>query len=154
MKFKYLSSDFLASYNEVLEELETKQAEIDSVYHDKVTDLVNREKSRLEMLVPQNFEVGQKVKVRGSSHPQVVVGSFINFTVSIESEDAYGSQLYGPGKFLPISTSVDEEVVTCEGVLRSYVVEREPSLIESDWGHTKITTSYYEDEIEPFEEDV
>ena len=148
MKFKYLSSDFLATYNEIIEELEEKQAEIDSIFSEKIENLVLRERDRLNHLVPEVFSAGQEVLISGSSKKGVVVGSKIEFNVATDEIDTFGKPLYGPGKYYSISSPRDEEVVTCEGFLRVYEVETEPSEIESDWGVSKISKGYYEDELE------
>ena len=152
MKFKYLSSDFLASYNELMDQLDEKQALLDTEYQERVEKIISLEKERLEKLVPENFSPGEEVKIHGSNKTGKVISSHINFNVMLkEEEDAYGSPLYGPGKYFPIKSFVDEEVVTCEGVLRSYLVERALNSIEEDWGVESVSSSYYEDELEKTE---
>ena len=150
---KYLSSDFLASYNEIMEELDEKQALIDTMYQERVRDLVDQEAHRLEQVIPRKFLDNEEVVITTSHIGEVlgrVVDSCISLRVTTDDEelDDYGKPLYGPGKFYPIRTSSDESVVTCEGMLRVYTVEREPTLIESDWGFAKVTSVYYEDELE------
>ena len=146
MKFKYLSSDFLASYNSLLEELEEKQALLDTHYQEAVEKIVEAEKNRLDRLVPEIFKKGDRVKIRGHKSEGKIVSSFINF--SVEVQDDLGTNSFGPARFYPISSAVDEEVVTCEGILRSYLVEKAPHAIESDWGIESVVSSHYEDELE------
>jgi len=147
MKFKYLSSDFLASYNSLLEELEEKQALLDTHYHEEVEKIVETEKRRLERLVPETFKAGDRVKIRGYKAEGRIVSSFINFNVLADDSDT-GLNSFGPARFYPITSASDEEVVTCEGILRSYLVEKEPHAIESDWGVESVVSSHYEDELE------
>ena len=68
-----------------------------------------------------------------------------------EDEDYHGKK-YGPNKFFAIRNELDEEAVTCEGMLRMIDVEFEASEIEKDWGHDTKYARYYEDELTAFED--
>lgn len=147
MKFRYLSSDFLASYDEVIEELETKQAEIDSVYEEKIASLIEREKTRLNVLVPQKYNVDDVVNISGSSKTGRIVSTHIEFTTTIEELDDFGRPHYGPGRYYTIRNEREENSVTLGGCFRVYTVKSKPSTIESDWGIESVIENYYEDEI-------
>ncbi len=152
MNFKYLSSDFLASYNEIIDDLEERQALLDTTFEEKVTKLVERERERLEQLAPVEFTEGQMVKIEGSNRIGKVLGSKIDFNVMICDEtDQYGKPFYGPARFFEVKTASDEQIVTCEGMLRTYTVSVEANEIESDWGHSRITSEYYADELAKIE---
>ena len=151
MKFKYLSSDFLATYNEIYEELEAKQAQLDSTYHDKIEKLVQREKLRLDKIAPLEYEIGERVRTPGGKIGKIVATQ-IDFNVEVDETDLYGKPLYGPGRYFPIASASDEEVVTCEGVLRTYTIETEAHEIEKDWGTMSVKESFYSDEIAKIEE--
>lgn len=146
MKFRYLSSDFLASYNEIMEELEEKQALIDTIYQEKVEELLQREKLRLEKIAPHTFEVGEEV-ILDSGREGKIVGSKIEFNVIKDGLDDYGNPLYGPGRFYRIESPEAEEIATCEGDFRMYIVESEPSDLAKDWGHTSVIEKVYPDEV-------
>ena len=148
MKFKYLSSDFLASYNELYEELKVKQKNLDNEYDEKVEKILEVERSRLELLVPVEFSPGDIVNVYGSKTPGRVVDSRIEFdVVAREDTDAYGNPFYGPGRLYPIKSESDEDVVTCEGMLRVYRVATSPNPIEEDWGCDEMIRTYYADQL-------
>jgi len=149
---KYLSSDFLASYNDIMAELDEKQALIDTLYQERVQELVRQEAQRLEQVIPRKFQDNEEVMITTTRAPDYarVVNSCISFKATIDDEetDDYGKPLFGPGKFYPIRTASDEAVVTCEGMLRVYTVERKPTEVELDWGFEKATETVYEDELE------
>lgn len=147
MKFRYLSSDFLASYDELIEQLETKQAEIDSIYEERIGELLERERVRLNQIVPQKYTIGDEVKIVGTNKKGKIVGTYIEFDTTIEELDDYGRPHYGPGRYFTIRNEKEEMITTCDGSFRMYVVESEPNVIESDWGHVSISENYSEDEI-------
>ena len=146
--FKFLSSDFLASYNDLMEDLSARQANLDTEFKEKVDDLVKREMSRLEKLVPKKFSEGQTVEIVG---PKTsfgrVVSSHIEFNVEIDGLDERGEPLYGPGRYFPIRNEKEESIVTCEGFFRKYRVATVASELEKDWGYSEVFSSYYEDEL-------
>lgn len=147
MKFKYLSADFLATYNELYEELESRQALLDTEFNEKFSDLVEREKVRLGKIAPLEFETGEKVLL-SNGKIGVVKSSEVEFNVEIDELDDYGKPLYGPGRYFPITTSSQEEIVTCEGSVRFYIVETDASEIAKDWGHSSITEKFYAEELQ------
>jgi len=146
VKFKYLSSDFLATYNELYEELETKQALLDTEFKEKFSDLVEREKIRLGKIAPLEFEAGEEVLLP-CGKIGIVKSSEIEFNVEIDELDDYGKPLYGPGRYFPITSSTQEDIVTCEGSVRTYVVETDASEIAKDWGHSSVTELFYSEEL-------
>ena len=148
MKLRYLSGDFLSAYNELMEELNLRQAELDTKYQEAVDDLLEKEKLRLEEVVQKEYEIGEQVVFVSTGKTARVVGTGIDFDVILRDEtDMYGNPYYGPGRFFSVQNARDEEVVMCEGALRFYVVEREAHEIEADWGYTSVQTRVYPDEI-------
>ena len=147
MKFKYLSADFLASYNEIMEQIEGRQAELDTIFADKIEDLVKREKLRLNKIAPQYFEVGEKVKVKGLKKTFTIVDTYIDFDVEVNELDEFGRPYYGPGRYFSIQSERDEDAVTCEGSFRIYVVESSPNVIQSDWGIESVTDRFYQEDL-------
>ena len=149
MKFKYLSSDFLASYNELIEEIEEKQANLDSIYEEKVESLMTRERARLDMIAPMDFEIGDEVKIVGSRRTGHIISSQLEFDVILrDSLDEWGNPYYGPARFIRISSAGEEEAATLGGMFRTYTVECVASEIEIDWGQMSITSAYHPDELE------
>jgi hypothetical protein len=155
MKFKYLSSDFLASYNELIEEIEEKQANLDSMYEEKVEALMTRERARLDMIAPMDFEIGDAVKIVGSKRTGHIISSQLDFDVILrDSLDEWGNPYYGPARFIRIGSAVEEEAATLGGMFRTYTVECVASEIEIDWGQMSITSAYHPDDLEKIELDV
>jgi hypothetical protein len=148
MKFKYLSSDFLASYDEIIEALESRQAELDSLYSEKISSLLAREKVRLNQLAPKKFDVGDLVKITGTERTGVIVDTSIDFDLEISELDELGRPYYGPGRYLTIRSNREEEIATCEGNFRSYSVESKPHVIAQDWGVVSVTETFYEEDLE------
>lgn len=147
MKFKYFSSDFLSSYNQILDELETKQAAIDTEYAERIEELVKIEKSRLEKTIVQKYEIGQEVEISGTGKKGIVVSTYVDFEVAIEEADDYGKPHYGPGRYFSLKNAREEEIISCEGSFRAYVVERDTGPIGEDWGVSKITETFFEEEL-------
>lgn len=149
MKFKYLSSDFLASYNELIEEVEEKQASLDSLYEERAEELMKNERRRLDKIAPIDFEVGDNVKICGSNRTGRIIQSQVEFNVMLKEElDMYDRPYYGPSRFLSITSAKEEETATLEGMFRIYTVECVSSELEIDWGHMSMTATYYPDELE------
>ena len=147
MKFKYLSADFLATYNELYEELESRQALLDTEFSERFSALVDREKNRLAKIAPLEFEIGEEVLLP-SGKSGIVKSVEIDFNVEIDELDDHGKPLYGPGRYFPITTAVQEEIVTCEGSVRTYVVETDASEIAKDWGHSSVSEIFYPEELQ------
>ena len=141
---KYLSGDFLAEYSRALFELQKEQSKLDSKWSKVIEDLVEEEVSHLEDTIPIVFKIGQKVKDTNGNFG-VVKATPVVLNVC-EDEDYHGKK-YGPNKFFAIKNEIDEEAVTCEGMLRMVDVALEPSLIEEDWGIEEKIARYYEDEL-------
>jgi hypothetical protein len=147
MKFKYFSSDFLSSYNQLLDELETRQAELDTEYADRIEELVSVEKKRLEETVLQKYQIGQEVKILGTGKKGTIVSTHIEFGVEIEESDDYGKPHYGPGRYFSLKNRNEEEVVSCEGAFRAYVIETDAGDIGADWGVSKISETFFEEDL-------
>ena len=45
---KFISGDFVAEYNKLIEEYQEKQRELDSFYDEKISKILNLERERLE----------------------------------------------------------------------------------------------------------
>ena len=146
MKFKYLSADFLATYNELYEQLEMRQANLDTEFNEKISELVEREKIRLNKIAPVDFEIGEEVLLPSGKIGKVI-STEIDFNVEIDELDDHGKPLYGPGRYFPITSAAQEEIVTCEGGVRTYVVESDASEIAKDWGHSSVTGVFYPEEL-------
>lgn len=151
MKFKYLSSDFLASYNELFEELESKQSELDSLYSEKFSELLDREKLRIKMIAPQSFEIGEKVRISGTNRVGTVTGVEVEFKPEIDELDDFGRPYYGPGRYFPIKSANDEEIATAAGSFLSYSVECDSHELAKDWGVASITEFFYQEDLEKVE---
>ncbi len=143
-KFKYLSGDFVSSYNRAISDLKREQRELDEKYSEMINTLVKTETARLEQVIPKNFKIGEKVKDT-AGNVGTVVGNPVHFEVN-EDEDYHGPK-FGPGKYFPVENESDETVVTCEGLLRMIDVEIDGSEIEKDWMIDKKTVRYYSDEL-------
>lgn len=149
---KYLSGDFLAEYNQTLDSLEKEQKSIDEKYRTKIDSLVNREISRLDSVIPNPFSPGQQVRIIETGQVGTVVDCPINFTVDMEDYDYGDSEKFGPSKFYRIKNESDEEVATCEGVMRMVNVILQASPIENDWGIEDKIVKFWLDEVEDFKE--
>ena len=141
---KYLSGDFLAEYNRVLNDYQKEQEEIDSKWTKVINDLVEKEVERLEDAVPINFETGQKVS---DTNGNIGTVKSTQIVLNVHEDEDYHGKKYGPNKFFAVKNELDEEAVTCEGMLRMINVEFEASDIEKDWGHDIKYARYYEDEL-------
>ena len=143
-KFKHLSGDFVAEYNNALRGLLGDQKELDRKYEDIVKKLVEREKQRLESITPMPFDIGEKVQ-DSQGNTGVVVSCPVNLSI-FEEEDFHGKQ-YGPGKYYRIEDVNDEEVITCEGMVRVVQVELLPNDLEADWMIGNKIVTYWPDEL-------
>lgn len=141
---KYLSGDFLAEYSRALKEYKREQELLDSKWSKIINELVKEETEHLEDTIPVDFKPGQKVRDTNGKIG-LVKSSVIVLNVN-EDEDYYGKK-YGPNKFFAINNELDEEAVTCEGMLRMVDVVFEASELEKDWGHDTKYARYYKDEL-------
>ena len=141
---KYLSGDFLAEYSRALREYKKEQDTLDSKWSKIIEDLVKEETEHLEDIIPVEFSPGQKVRDT-NGNIGLVKSSVVVLNVG-EDEDYHGKK-YGPNKFFAINNELDEEAVTCEGMLRMIDVEFETSDLEKDWGHDTKCARYYSDEL-------
>ena len=142
---KYLSGDFLAEYNRVLSEYQKEQEKIDNKWSKIIEDLVEEETERLEDTVPVIFQPGQKVR---DSNGNIGIVKSTQVILNVHEDEDYHGKKYGPNKFFAIKNELDEEAVTCEGMLRMVDVEFETTELEKDWGQDTKTIRYYEDELE------
>jgi len=143
-KFKHLSSDFVAEYNDMLSGLRDDQKELDRKYEQIVKRLIEREKQRLESIAPIPFDTGEKVK-DSQGNTGVVVSCPVTLSI-FEEEDFHGKQ-YGPGKYFRIEDANDEEVITCEGMIRVVQVELLSNDLEAGWVIDNNTVTYWPDEL-------
>ncbi len=143
-KFKYISGDFAAEYATLLKGLKEAQQSLDESYERSVRKLLAMETARLEETVPVPFETGVLVKT-GEGR----VGKVLACPVDIDvfADESYAGVQYGPGRYYNLADSNDEEVVTCEGMIRKVTVEIVPNEFEKDWGHDKIIQTYWPDEL-------
>ena len=141
---KYLSGDFLAEYNRALSEFQKEQNKLDEKWSKVINDLVEEEISHLEESIPKNFKVGQKVR---DTNGNVGVVKACPVVLNVFEDEDYHGKKYGPNKFFAIRNQLDEEAVTCEGMLRMVDVSLKPNILEEDWGVDEKVARYYEDEL-------
>lgn len=141
---KHLSGDFLAEYNRALAEYRKEQDVLDSKWGKIINNLVDEETEHLESTVPHKFKIGETVK---DTNGNLGVIKNCPVVLSVHEDEDYHGKKYGPNKFFPIENELDEEAVTCEGMLRMVDVEIETTEIEKDWGREKKTARYYSDEL-------
>ena len=142
--FKYLSGDFVAEYNEAMQSLKKEQELLDQKYSSIFENLVEKETSRLEEVVPFDFNIGDKVRDSDGNIGFVVSTQVV---LNVREDEGYFGKLFGPSMFFPIESAEDEEVVTCEGLLRMIDVEFESSELEKDWMVESRTKRCYSDEL-------
>jgi len=142
--FKYLSGDFVAEYNEAMKNLKKEQELLDQKYSSVFENLVEKETARLEEVVPIEFKIGDKVKDSDGNIGFVVSTQVV---LNVREDEGYFGKLFGPNMFFSIENAGDEEVVTCEGLLRMIDVEFESSELEKDWMVESRTKRCYSDEL-------
>ena len=149
MKLNIISGDFAAAYCEILKEYKEKQNLLDKEYARKIQKFANMETNRLEANIPVEFEPGTKVL----AYPDkvgTVISSNIEFIVNRGGHDEWGQEVQGPNAYWPLESADDESIITCEGYIRTYLVEFDSHAIEKDWGlNTKVLTMYA-DEFETY----
>lgn len=150
-KFKWLSGDFVAEYNKHLVSLREKQAQLDEEFKEAIGNVVQREVTRLENTIPVEYPIGTKV-VNSHGNEGIVIGTRIELCVETHAETDTDLTAVGPNKYWSIRSSNDEDVVTCEGMLRLYDVEFDSHDLEKDWGVEKKAYTMYPDEFEIIEE--
>jgi len=150
-KFKWISGDFVAEYNMHLDKLHEKQAQLDEEFKNSIGSAVEREISRLENTIPVDFSVGSRV-VNSHGNEGIIISTHVELVVETHAETDSGQPAAGPNRYWPIRSANDEDVVTCEGMLRLYVVEFDSHDLEKDWGVEKKAFSMYSDEFELVEE--
>jgi len=144
--FKYLSGDFIAQYNKALEMYTKAQNEIDEIWAPIINDAVQCETERLESVIPNPFNPGDRVRLIFSSAEGVVVNCPIHFTVQRDESD-FGTN-FGPGKYFPLLGEKDEVVITCDGDLRKVRVQIEADELSIDWGLENRVVECWPDELE------
>tara|TARA_E500000331_G_C17141794_1_gene663102 strand:- start:576 stop:1028 length:453 start_codon:yes stop_codon:yes gene_type:complete len=143
-KFEYLSGDFVAAYNETMKNLKKEQEILDQKYSSIIENIVEKETARLEEIVPHEFKTGDKVKDFNGNQGLVVSTKVV---INVQEDEEYSGKLYGPNLFFPIENSIDEKIVTCEGLIRMFDVDFESSELEKDWMIEKRTKRCYSDEL-------
>lgn len=147
MNFKFLSSDFAAVYNDIMDEYIERQKSIDGEYSKRIAELVEAEKARLSATVSPSYKAGDKVRSTSNGLEATIVESKIDFTV--DRQDFEDGIFYGPNRFLPLKSRRDEIVATCDDDVYRYVVETDSDPISKDYGIDKKLTEVWADEIEP-----
>ena len=151
MKFKWLSGDFVADYNNALNDFRKEQVALDEKHEAGMSEIVKREISRLEKVIPPEYDVGTKV-VNSHGNTGVIIGSHIELSVKTYAKTDIDQDVVGPNKYWNLSTPDDEVVVTCEGMLRLYDVEFPSDQLSMDWGVDTKACSMYPDEFEVYKE--
>ena len=110
-----------------------------------INKLVAMETSRLEEILPVPFAPGALVETHDGRVGKVLACP-VDF--SVMTDESYHGESHGPGKYFQLDeTSHWEDIVTCEGMLRTITVAFEASEIEKDWGKERVTQCLYPDEI-------
>lgn len=149
--FKWISGDFVAEYNMQLDKLREKQAQLDEEFKNAIGSVVQREISRLESTIPVDYPVGTKV-VNSHGNEGIIIGTHVELVVETHAETDTDQGAVGPNKYWQIRSATDEDVVTCEGMLRLYDVEFDSHDLEKDWGVEKKACTMYSDEFELVED--
>ena len=144
---KYLSGDFIAEYNRALKEYKAAQDIIDAKWSNIIDSLVEEEIERLEDTIPLTFQVGERVY---DTNGNIGIIRACPIVLNVSEDEDYHGKKYGPNKFFSIKNQLDEEAVTCEGMLRMIDVELNTTEIEKDWGQETKMSRYYEDELTVF----
>ena len=139
---KIFSGDFAAEYNKALKDFEKEQVDLEVKYDLIISKIVNREIDRLESSFPAPFKNGQKITVDG------VPGTVKDCPVSINFVRE-GEDLRGPQQYYEMKNEEDEDIITCEGMVRTVnVVHENVSQLEMDWGVNSREKNYWPDEID------
>ena len=142
---KILSGDFVAEYNRVMNEYINEQRILEERFENKIKSISQNEIDRLEQTFPMPFMPGDKVKTTDGK-----IGIVQSCPVDLnfrEDEDYHGNKC-GPNKFFKIRNESDEEVLTCEGLVRSVNVQLENvTQLEMDWGVTSRSVTCWPDEL-------
>ena len=142
---KILSGDFVAEYNRIMEEYSKEQKALEEKFEERMDKVINREVDRLEQTFPMPFQPGDQVVTQDGK-----TGTVIDCPVDLncrEDENYHGPQC-GPNKFFKIRNESDEDVLTCEGLVRSVNVQlNDVTQLEMDWGVTSRKSVYWPDDL-------
>ena len=142
---KILSGDFVAMYNRTMNEYVDEQKKLEAHFEEKIKEIIQVETARLEATFPMPFNPGDKV-ITTDGKRGVVQSCPVDLNF-MEDEDYHGPKC-GPNKFFKIRNESDEEVLTCEGLVRSVKVRLEDvTQLEMDWGVTSRNTVYWPDDL-------
>lgn len=144
---KYLSGDFIALYNSAMSQYREEQQAIDEKFDSIIGELVKRERERLEKVAALPFSSGDKVET-----PDGRIGTVVKCPVDLDVMN-YDWRYFEPvesvglNRYFQLKNEADENVVTCEGMIRKVEVEFEASEIEKDWGKDRVVHTVYPDEL-------
>lgn len=142
---KILSGDFVAEYNRIMEEYTKAQKSLEETFEKRLDAVIHQEADRLEQTFPMPFQPGDKVVTQDGKR-----GTVLECPVDLncrEDESYHGAQC-GPNKFFKIRDESDEEVLTCEGLVRSVKVQLDDvTQLEMDWGVTSRNATYWPDDL-------
>ena len=140
-----LSGDFVAEYNRAMSEYIEEQRVLEEKFEKRIDQIVKVESDRLEQTFPIPFRSGDKV-ITGDGKIGKVLSCPVDLNVMMD-EDYHGPRC-GPNKFCNIKNDADEDVLTCEGLVRIVNVElEEVTQLEMDWGITSRTITYWPDDL-------
>ena len=145
---KWLSGDFVSQYNKLMTQLKEEQTNLDDKFANDFNNLVELEKTRLEQTVPYEFEIGQKI-VNSFGQIGTVVSSHVDLHISTDQLTDLDQPVVGPNRYHQLENEGDEDVITCEGMLRLYMVEFPSTQLEMDWGKNENIVEMYPDEMTP-----
>ena len=133
-----------------MSELKEEQANLDEKFANDFNNLVQLEKKRLELTVPHDFQIGQKV-VNTFGQVGTVVSSHIDLHINSDQLTEFDQPVVGPNRYHILEGDKDEDIVTCEGMLRMYMVEFPATELEKDWGRDNNIVEMYSDEITSYD---
>lgn len=139
---KFISGDFVAEYNKLIEEYQEKQRELDSFYDEKISKILNLERERLEDSLDAEYTAGDQVIIHGVN-VGVVEDSQIDFSVMSTDEDF----TYGPERYYPLKDGEDEKVITCYYDLIKYRVRTDSSELEKDYGLNHRSSFFFSEDL-------
>jgi hypothetical protein len=141
---KIISGDFVAVYNNIMKVYCEQQEKLDNEFTEKIDKIVNDETDRLEKVVPLPFAIGDKVK---TTDGKIGIVESCPVTLHVKDSEQYDTPQYGPSKYLKIQTEVDEEILTCEGMVRTVYVKFQTNQLSMDWGVNFDYKRYWPDEL-------
>jgi len=123
-----------------------EQTCLDSIFSERISKLLEIERTRLKENIKPEFKIGQKVRSTSNGKVGEITEVYLDFTTD---RNVFESEKFtGPGRYLPIENENDEAVATCEGDLVRYRIKVDSDLISKDYGVDYKTIEAWSDEVE------